>query len=319
MLEPDADETKALRALTRAREDLVRTKVATGNQLRSELERFWPGPIGLFGDLDSPISLAFLESYPSPADARSLGEKRLAAFLARQRYSGRQQPAQLLAKLRRAPQGRVGEIELGARRQLVLCLVQTLKMLGAQIDTLERQIATSIRTHPDGEIFTSLFKDPGSFITAAEMLAEMGDCRTRYPARDALAGDAGQAAVAIESANAGGLLPLAVNKRLRSSFCRLADRPATGTRGPKPLRPSPRPRPRPPRALRTLGRAWCRIVWRCWQDGVPLTPPATAPCNAMSLSPSPRRRAQCPTQPHPADTRRSRHPKGGPQGRARSA
>ena len=62
VLEPDADETKALRALTRAREDLVKTQVATGNQLRSELERFWPGPIGLFCDLVSPISLAFLES-----------------------------------------------------------------------------------------------------------------------------------------------------------------------------------------------------------------------------------------------------------------
>ncbi len=30
------------------------------NQLRAELERFWPGPIGLFSALDSPISLAFL-------------------------------------------------------------------------------------------------------------------------------------------------------------------------------------------------------------------------------------------------------------------
>jgi hypothetical protein len=27
-----------------------------------------------------------------------------------------------------------------------------------------------------------------------------------------------------------------------------------------------------PRAIRTLGRAWCRIVWRCWQDGVPYDP-----------------------------------------------
>jgi hypothetical protein len=27
-----------------------------------------------------------------------------------------------------------------------------------------------------------------------------------------------------------------------------------------------------PRALRTLGRAWCRIVWRCWQDRVPYDP-----------------------------------------------
>ena len=56
-----------------------------------------------------------------------------------------------------------------------------------------------MRAHPDGEIFLSLFKDPNSFITAAELLAEIGDCRARYPSRDALAGDAGQAAVAIES------------------------------------------------------------------------------------------------------------------------
>ena len=52
VLEPDSDHTKALRALTRAREDLVRTRVAVGNQLRAELERFWPGPIGLFSDHD---------------------------------------------------------------------------------------------------------------------------------------------------------------------------------------------------------------------------------------------------------------------------
>ena len=103
VLEPDSDETKALRALTRAREDLVHARVALCNQLRAELERFWPGPIGLFTKLDSPISLAFLERYPSPADARGLGEGRLAAFLARQHYSGRQKPAELLSKLRRAP------------------------------------------------------------------------------------------------------------------------------------------------------------------------------------------------------------------------
>lgn len=103
VLEPDTDETKALRALTRAREDLVRTRVAVSNQLRAELERFWPGPIGLFNDLDSEISLAFLERYPSPTDARGLGEQRLEAFLRRQRYSGGHKPARLLAKLRTRP------------------------------------------------------------------------------------------------------------------------------------------------------------------------------------------------------------------------
>jgi hypothetical protein len=43
-----SDQTKTLRALTHAREDLVHARVALSNQLRAELERFWPGPIGLF-------------------------------------------------------------------------------------------------------------------------------------------------------------------------------------------------------------------------------------------------------------------------------
>ena len=42
VLEPDSDETKALRALTRTREDLVHARVALTGQLRAELERFWP-------------------------------------------------------------------------------------------------------------------------------------------------------------------------------------------------------------------------------------------------------------------------------------
>jgi hypothetical protein len=70
--------------------------------LRAELERFWPGPIGLFSDLDSQISLAFLTRYPSPDDTRGLGEQRMAAFLKTQHYSARKTPAQLLERLRSA-------------------------------------------------------------------------------------------------------------------------------------------------------------------------------------------------------------------------
>jgi len=66
ILEPDSDQTKALRALTRAREDLVLARVALANQLRAELERFWPGGQpdgnaslhGLDGDLHAQLALA---------------------------------------------------------------------------------------------------------------------------------------------------------------------------------------------------------------------------------------------------------------------
>jgi hypothetical protein len=111
---PDRDETKALRALTRGREVLVEQRVALCNQLRAELERFWPAATLIFSDLDSPNSLAFLERYPSPFDARSLGEHRLAQFLARNHYCGRKPARELLTRLRTAPTGRAAQLEADA-------------------------------------------------------------------------------------------------------------------------------------------------------------------------------------------------------------
>ncbi len=43
VLVPDSDQTKALRAVTRARQSLVRTRIGLANQLRDQLGCFWPG------------------------------------------------------------------------------------------------------------------------------------------------------------------------------------------------------------------------------------------------------------------------------------
>jgi transposase len=274
VLVPDGDETKALRALTRAREELVQTRVALGNQLRAELERFWPGAIAIFDDLVSPIALAFLERYASPADAHGLGEKRLAAFLARHRYCGRKQPGELLAKLRSAPAGRAGEQETEARRAVVLALVAALRPIVAKITELTSEIAHRVRAHPDGEIFLSLFRDPTSVVTAARLLAEIGDCRDRYPTADALAADAGMSAVAVESGKRRvACFRWGCDKRLRDATSTLAD----STRHWHPWAADHYARARGrghdhARAIRTLGRAWCRVIWRCWQDRTPYDP-----------------------------------------------
>ena len=274
VLEPDSDQTKAIRALTRGREDLVATRTGIVNQLRAELERFWPGPLRLFSHMDAEILLTFLERYPSPADAHGLGVARMQAFLVRERYSGGQHPTALMAKLRSAPRARVGDLELAARRQLVLGFVQVVRTLNAQIKQLEVEIRMQVRSHPDGPIFLSLFKSPNSVITAAELLAEIGDCRERYPDRDALAADAGQAAVAIESGKwktAG--FRRACNKRLRVAFCRLADSSRHWHPWAQRLYAQALQRGHEhPRAIRTLGRAWCRVVWQCWRNHTPYDP-----------------------------------------------
>ncbi len=273
-LRPDSDETKALKALTRTREDLVKARVRLGNELRAQLQAFWPGAAEIFFDVDSSIALAFLERYPSPADARGLGVKRLEGFLARQRYSGRRPAAELLDRLRSAPEGRAGALETEARRGAVLGLVAALRPIVAQIAELTSQIAGAVRAHPDGPVFLPLFKDPKSTITAARLVAEIGDDRARYPSAEALAADAGMSPVARESGKRKvAAFRWACDKRLREAVACLAD--STRHHHPWAREVYARARSRGldhPHAIRVLGRAWLRILWRCWQDEVPYDP-----------------------------------------------
>jgi len=274
VLAPSGDETLALKVLVRTREDLVDARVALANQLRAQLQAFWPGAERVFADVDSPIGLAFLQRYPSPADTRGLGEKRLEGFLARHRYCGRRTSAELLARLRSAPNAIVGELEGDARRSAVIGLVAALAPIVEQIGQLTSQIAGAMRAHPDGAIFLAFFRDPKSVVTAAGLLAEIGDNRARYPTNDSLAADAGQAPVTIQSGKrSNATFRWACDKRLRRHMCVLAD----STRHWHPWAGEVYQRARSrgcdhPHAVRILGRAWTRVLWRCWQDRAPYDP-----------------------------------------------
>lgn len=271
-LAPDSDETKALRVMTRARGDLVKARVAMANQLRAQLEAFWPAAT-LFNEIDSPISLAFLERYPTPAEARGLGEKRLASFLRRNGYSGRKEAGELLGRLRRAPRvTATGEAEMEARKGVVLAMVQSLGVLVEQIALADRGISRAVRSHPDGEVFLSLFG--GATLTAATLLSEIGDRRESYPSCEALAAYAGMSPVARESGKKKvAAFRRACDKRLRDAFTTLAE--ATRHRNAWAEDVYRRARGRGcdhPHAIRILGRAWTRVLWRMWRDGVPYDP-----------------------------------------------
>ena len=147
-------------------------------------------------------------------------------------------------------------------------------MLFRSNDTATTEIYTPRHTlslHDALQIFLSAFKSPQSFVTAAEFVAEIGDCRARYPTRESLSADGGQSAVAVESGKRKvARFRYACNGRLRQSFCVLADSSRHHNPWAQALYASALAAGHDhQRAIRTLGRAWSRIVWRCWQDGVP--------------------------------------------------
>jgi transposase len=272
VLTPFSAETRALRAVVRAREDLVDQRVAATNQLDACLEAFWPGAKHVFADLASPIALRFLACYPTPESAASLSERRMAAFLTKHGYCGRRRPGELLARLRAAPAGLTGTVEVEARRDTVLAMVKVLGALLAAIKDLDRSVIAHLGEHPDAEIFTSL---PRSGRTnAAQVLAEWGDCRPAYADAEAVACLAGATPVTRQSGKHTAVqFRWACNKRLRRALCTFADNSRHGSPWAAKVYADALARGHDhPHAVRILARAWIRVLWRCWIDRVPYDP-----------------------------------------------
>ena len=270
-LRPDSPATVTLRSHVRARKDLVGARVAVANQLRAHLLVVLPGAVGLFRDIDSPVSLRFLRRFPSAARAAWLSERRLGAWLRANGYCGRKTPAQLWGWLQRAPRGALGD-EGEGRGSVTLAFVAVLEALRDQIDELDARIAELLDAHPDGPIFRSLPRS--GTVRAAGLLAEMGDCRARFPTPESLACLAGAAPSTRQSGKHRAVtFRWACNKKLRDAVMDFAgDSPRGSEWAAARYRRLRAEGKRHPHAERVLARAWLHVIWRCWQDGVPYDP-----------------------------------------------
>jgi transposase len=265
-LRAPSDRTKALRAAIRTRDDLVATRIQLANQLRSLVDTFWPGAAAIFADVDTPIALDFLDTYPTPDSAARLGPQRLERFLRRAAYCGRRPAAELLARLRGAPRGQAGPLERETKGQLVRALVAVLRPLVAQLRELEGLLAAHLTQHPEGALLQS-FPRTGT-VNAAQILAELGEDRLRFPTAEHLAAEAGVAPVTHSSGKHRGVAcRFACNKRLRQALTTWADNSRHGHPWAHAVYRAARARGCDhPHAVRILARAWVRVLWRCWQN-----------------------------------------------------
>jgi transposase len=271
-LVPDSPATLALRRAVRARRDLVGLRVAACNQLRAHLEIAFPGGAGLFSDLDSPLSLAFLAAFPGQEAAAALDEQAISQWLAGLPTRGRPAPASVLAaRLQAAAPGITGPAgqDLAAVTAVRAAAVAG---LAAAVKNLETQIAAQLEAHPDQHVFTSLPR--AGMLRAARLLAETGDCRARYPDSRSLAGAAGVTPVTRRSGTwISHDFRHTVNSQLRDALCDFAD----GSRHDSPwaaaVYAGARDRGKDhPHAVRILACAWTGVIWPCWQHGTAYDP-----------------------------------------------
>jgi len=271
-LMPLSDDIRALHALVRGRDDLVSQRVMLANQLRSLLEGFWPGAAAVFAAIDSPIALAFVRRYPTPDSASRLGEKRMASFMAQDAYSGRRSADELLARLCAAPSGLDSDAEAEAKGEVVRALASLLERLVGEIAKLSSRVEHAVAELPDGKIVMS-FPRTGR-ICAAQILAELGDVRERFPPEDQFAAEAGVAPVTHASGKSRGVVfRWACNKNLRQAITCFADNSRHASNWAADIYARARQRGcKHAHAVRILARAWVRVLWRAWQDGTGYDP-----------------------------------------------
>ncbi len=193
------------------------------------------------------------------------------AWLGANGYCGRKSPAELHARLLGAPNGHTGD-DGDARGAITLAYVAILKSLRAQIDELTTRLDELLDAHPDAHIFRALPRC--ATIRAATLIAEIGDCRARFPDAESLSCLAGVA----PSTRASGrhravTFRFSSDKKLRDALCDFAGDSWRGNAWAearyRKLRADGKSHPH---AERILARSWAHIIWRCWQDRVPYDP-----------------------------------------------
>jgi transposase len=241
--------------------------VALCNQLTAQLERCFPGAVGLFADLHSQVAISFLRRYPTSLAAAELTQAKLTAFLRRIHSCGRTPVEDLLERIRTAPVAASSPEEAAGRAICVAALVDAIAVTHSRERELEAEIIERLEVHADAMVFTILPK-AGHGVRAAALLSEIGDVRTRFPDEEALAALAGVAPVTRASGKVRSVgFRWACDKKLRNAIVDFADdsRHASPWAATIYAQALARTR-RHPHAVRILARAWIRVIWRIWQD-----------------------------------------------------
>lgn len=181
-LEPEDPLIVQLREFTRAHRNLEREHRRLCNQLRDQLNRFFPQVLELSSAADEPWVWSLLERFPSPDRVRHAHQSSVERILREHRIS-RFTPMEALERLKSEPLP-VAEGVVEAATQHIALLLPRLRLVNGQRRHCEQQLARLVkkvaeaeevqpgpkREHRDVEI---LLSQPGvGDIVAATVLAE---------------------------------------------------------------------------------------------------------------------------------------------------
>ena len=263
-LQPNQALTQEILGQVRLIEALRQAIQRQGNQLRAALVRSYPVALTLFSELTLPITLQFLQAYPSAAEANSLSRETFEAFcrahgdhrrdLAAQRYACLVEPL---------PAAQPAAVQ--ACREQIRVLAQVLLLqVHCRQEALER-LGQLFSQHQDAFLFISL---PGTGkLLAPALLAKFGDHRARFAQANEVQALAGTCPLTRRS---GQRREIRFRRGCDREFRRIAQQFALASREQSAWAAAFWQEIRShcasdSHATRILANRWLAIIWKLWQ------------------------------------------------------
>jgi len=266
--QPDSPLTRQIRSAVGLVGYLTKEIVRNSNRLRAVLLRYYPAALNLFSSLDAPITLAFIQAYPTPQAADRLSYAEFEQFLRLHRHTQTKKWPNIYNQLKADYPKTKAEIAAIYSAQAVT-LARILYELVVNKQTWLKELTRLYEAHPDREIYASL-PCAGTFLEPA-LLAKLGDDRQRFPSPKVLQATAGTCPVTQRS---GKRHVVYFRRACDHEFRTIVQQWAKLTVEKSPWAEAYYRTILPKcgstnDAVRRLANRWLEIVWRIWQDRVP--------------------------------------------------
>ncbi len=281
---PDLPLTRQIRAMVSLIGHLNKEIWQTGNRLRAALLRYYPAALEVFQSLDSPISLAWIQQYPTPEAGQALSFAAFQAFLRQHHHTQPKKWASCYARLQMHQATAAADIAqvYAQEAQLLAHLMQ--EMVHSRNQLLV-QLHEAFLQHPDCALYQSL-PAAGDYLEPA-LLVMLGDDRQRYPSPAALQALAGTCPVTKQSGKSRHVVfRFACDREFRQIMQQWARLSIYHSPWAVSYYQTVRPHCRTENeAYRKLANRWLEILWRLWQDRKPYDEQRHLSAHARRTSP----------------------------------
>ena len=260
-----SDLVEYLRQLLRAYDSILQEQRRFGNRLIYLLKLYYPAALKAFCQPYHLIAMSFLERYPTPEAAQRVTLDELRQFLRDEKYRGKKLDLKVLElyDILQAPAPKA-DVQAGSVIHVQM-LIPVLRHIYRSRRDLEKQIIHAFQGHPDAAMWLTI---PGAQrLTAARLLAWIGDDRDRFPTVNVLQATAGTVPVTRRSGKSKSVeFRTACSHKIRKAVDDLSRQSVKKSNWARAYYDAQIERGHgAARAYRALGNRWLSIIWKLWQ------------------------------------------------------